>query len=65
MITVGEQKIPWQEGMTVATLLSQLKDGHGYAVVKLNGKLVSLPHFEATPVPDNATVIPVPMIAGG
>jgi thiamine biosynthesis protein ThiS len=65
MVTVGEQKIPWEEGMTVATLLSQLKDGHRYAVVKLNGNLVSRPRFDATPVPDDARVIPIPMIAGG
>lgn len=65
MVTVGEQKIPWEEGMTVAGLLSQLKDGHRYAVVKLNGRLVSRPHFDVTPVPDDARVIPIPMIAGG
>ena len=65
MVYLGEQKITWQAGMTVATLLDSLEDGHIYAVVKLNGRLVSRPHFNATPVPDGARVTPIPMIAGG
>ena len=65
MVYLGEQRITWHEGMTVATLLDSLEDGHIYAVVKLNGRLVSRPHFNATPVPDGARVTPIPMIAGG
>ena len=49
----------------MATLLAQLDDGHIYAVVKLDGKLVSRPHFDTTPVPDGARVTLIPMIAGG
>ncbi|MEN8760065.1 MAG: sulfur carrier protein ThiS [Desulfobacterales bacterium] len=65
MVTVDEQARDWQEGLTVALLLAQLDDGHMYAVVKLDGKLVSRPHFKTTPVPDGARVTLVPMIAGG
>lgn len=65
MVTLGDRDIPWQEGLTVATLLAKLRDGHRYAVVKLNGKLVSRPHFASTPVPDGSRVTPIPMIAGG
>jgi sulfur carrier protein ThiS len=65
MVTVAEQSMPWREGLTVAALLAELKDGHIYAVVKLDGKLVSRPHFETTPVPDGACLTPIPMIAGG
>lgn len=65
MITVGDQKIPWEEGLTLAELLSKLQDGHIYAVVKLDGKLVSRPRFGTTLVPDGALVTLVPMIAGG
>jgi thiamine biosynthesis protein ThiS len=65
MVHIGEHALPWQEGMTVATLLALLKDGHAYAVVKVNGKLVSRPHFSTTPVSDGARITPVPMIAGG
>jgi len=65
MITVGEEKIPWQEGMTVAQVLEAMQDEHFYAVVRVNGKLVSRPNFEKTPVPDHAEIILIPMIAGG
>jgi thiamine biosynthesis protein ThiS len=65
MVSLGDRDIPWQAGLTVATLLAELQDGHRYAVVKLNGKLVSRPHFASTPVPDGSRVTPIPMIAGG
>lgn len=65
MVTVGEQSFSWQEGLTVAALLAQLEDGHIYAVVKLDGKLVCRPHFNSTPVPDGARITLIPMIAGG
>jgi thiamine biosynthesis protein ThiS len=65
MVRVDEQELPWQKGLTVAALLAQLKDGHIYAVVKLDGKLVSRPHFGTTPVPDGARITLIPMIAGG
>ena len=65
MIAVDEFELPWREGMTVAALLAQLKDGSIYAVVKLDGKLVSRPHFNITPVHDGARVRLIPMIAGG
>jgi len=65
VITLGEEKILWQEGMTVATLLETVDDGHKYAVVRINGKLVSRPNFGETPVPDQARINLIPMIAGG
>jgi thiamine biosynthesis protein ThiS len=65
MVTVNEQAHCWQKGLTVASLLAQLDDGHTYAVVKLDGKLVSRPHFKTTPVPDGARITLIPMIAGG
>ncbi|MBW2094258.1 MAG: sulfur carrier protein ThiS [Deltaproteobacteria bacterium] len=64
MIRVDGRQVPWHEGMTVSTLLAEV-DAHFYAVVRLNGKLVSRPNFETTLVPDNAEVILLPMIAGG
>jgi len=65
MITVGEEKIPWKEGMTVSQVLAAAKDDHPYAVVRVNGKPVSRPNFEKTWVPDDSEIIPIPMIAGG
>ncbi len=65
MIQVGERQVAWEPGMTVASLLEKLEDGGFYAVVRLNGKLVSRPNFSSTPLPDGATVELIPMVAGG
>lgn len=65
MITVDKKKIPWEKGMTVAQVLEHIHNSNIYAVVRINGKTVSKPNFEKTRVPDNATMILIPMIAGG
>lgn len=65
MIIIDDEPFSWEEGLTVASLLARLDDGHIYAVVNLNGRLVSRPHFKTTPVPDRSWVRLVPMIAGG
>lgn len=51
--------------MTLAQVMETLEDGHLYAVVRLNGKLVSKPNFAGTPVPDSAEIQLLPLIAGG
>ncbi len=65
MIVVGDKKIPWDEGMTVSRLLGEVDDSGQCAVVRINGKVVCRPNFDKTPVPDDADVILIPMIAGG
>jgi sulfur carrier protein len=65
VIKVGDRKLPWRKGMTVADLIRELDDPYPYAVVRINGKTVSRPNFEKTPVPDNSEVFLIPMVAGG
>lgn len=65
MVTVGDQKIPWREGLTVARVLEMLDDNYDYAVVRLNGEPVSKPNFEKILVAEDSIIIPIPMIAGG
>ena len=65
MITVDNQPMKWQPGMVLNQVLELLQDGHIYAVVRLNGKLISRPHFSTTRVEDGAVIEPIPMIAGG
>lgn len=65
MILVNDIQMPWYEGMTVASLLDQLKDETCCSVVRLNGKLVSSPKFEVTEVPDQSTIQLLPLVAGG
>ena len=65
MICIGEKKIPWKEGITVAQALASTGDDDYYVVVKVNGRLVSRPNFEKTVVTDESEILPLPMIAGG
>jgi sulfur carrier protein ThiS len=65
MITVGDEKLEWFEGMTVEQVMAAIKDGHQYAVVRIDGKTVSRPHFGKTAVCDHAEILPIPLIAGG
>ncbi len=65
MIHVGDKQVTWREGLTVEKLLEALDKGDFYAVVRVNGKLVSRPKFARTPVPDGSRVELIPMVAGG
>ena len=65
MIYVNDQPMDWYPGLTVARILENLEDGHLYAVVRLNGQLVSRPNFETIRVPENAVIEPIPMVVGG
>ena len=65
MIIVDGHDYPWQQGMTVADLLNKIDNSGHCAVVRLNDRYVSRPHFETTPVPDNSSVFLLPMVAGG
>lgn len=65
MVYFDDMAVAWQEGMTVADLLDTVAVGYPYAVVKLDGRPVSRPHFASTPVPDGTRITPIPMIAGG
>ena len=65
MVTVGDRHIEWRPEMTLADLMDQLEEHRHCAVVRLNGRLVSRPHFGMTLVPDNAEVLPLPLVSGG
>lgn len=51
--------------MTVSDLLNGLEDAHPYAVVRVNDKYVSKPHFDDVEIPDNAEIYLIPMVVGG
>lgn len=65
MITVSGKSYTWREGMTISELLDVINDSHPYAVVRINDTYVSRPNFDKTPIPDNAEVFLIPMVAGG
>ncbi|MCP4745199.1 MAG: MoaD/ThiS family protein [Desulfobacteraceae bacterium] len=65
MICVQDQRLAWHPGMTLDQVLDALEKGHLYAVVRVNGKLISKPFFAVTKVPDESIIEPLPLIAGG
>lgn len=65
MIIVGDKKLSWRKGMTVADLLKDLTDSHHYAVIRINGKHVSRPNFKKILIPDNSEIFLIPLISGG
>ena len=64
MITVNDEKVAWQKNMTVTDLLNGLEDAHPYAVVRVNDKYVSKPHFDDVEIPDNAEIYLEGMLQG-
>ena len=65
MLKMNDEEIPWREGMTVTDLLNGLEDSHPYAVVRINDKYVSKPHFDDYHIPDKAEIYLIPMVVGG
>lgn len=65
MIEVDGEKRQWTEGMTLASLLTELKDTQFCSVIRMNGRLISSPRFGETLVPDGSTIRLLPLVAGG
>ena len=65
MIKVQEQPLDWYEHMTVSDALEKIDNTDLCAVGRLNGKLVSSPHFDTTVIPDNSEIDILPPVAGG
>ncbi len=65
MIEVDNKKVQWSEDMTIASLIKQMEAGRFCSVVRINGRLVSSPKFDRTPIPDNAVIQLLPLVAGG
>ncbi len=66
MITVNKHHtLPWREGMTVRDVLTAMKYTFPHIIVVINGDIVRHDAYDTTPVPDEADVRVVHMIAGG
>jgi thiamine biosynthesis protein ThiS len=65
MIYIDGKEMIWQEGMTVADLLKNIKNSHVYVLVRINDTAVYKPHFDTHQIPDQAEIFLIPMIAGG
>jgi len=66
MIHINDKfEVEWEEGMTVAGLLQQLKFSFPLIVVSVNGVLVPKEEYGAHQVPEDAEVKVLHMTAGG
>ena len=65
MISIDDQHKQWQPGMTLDHVVASLEGGEIYAVVRMNGKIISKPNFSVTLVSDGAVIETIPLIAGG
>lgn len=65
MVRVDGRELAWYEGMTIADLLRELDDSYPYALARIDGHAVTGREFAMVPVPDNAEVFLVHLVAGG
>ena len=66
MITVNKHHtLPWHTEMTVRDVLTAMRYTFPHIIVIINGAVVRHDAYDTTPVPDNADVRVVHMIAGG
>ena len=65
MIKVNENKVGWEEGMTVRSLLIKMTYTFPMLVVKINGNLVKKADYDTTLIPDEAEVMVIHLISGG
>ena len=65
MITIGEETLPWREGLTLSDIVRDLDLPEGCAYASLDGKLIWKKDWAATTVPDGAKIRFRAIIAGG
>jgi sulfur carrier protein len=65
MLTVNDQPLEYDDGMTVADVLRKKDYKHRMLAVWVNGEFVKRGTYDRTPVPDGADVKVIHAIAGG
>jgi thiamine biosynthesis protein ThiS len=65
MITVNDEPVEYEPGMTVADLLRRQDVAVTMLAVWLDGELVPRDAYDTTPVRDGASLQIVPIIIGG
>ncbi|HHE37752.1 MAG TPA: sulfur carrier protein ThiS [Candidatus Cloacimonetes bacterium] len=64
-ITVNNNKIDWQEGLTIDEILKIMNYSFKMLVVKVNDKLVKKDEYKTRIIPENADVKIIHLISGG
>ena len=66
MITINQRDtLPWHPGMTVAEVLDAMSYTFPHIVVSIDGVVVRHDAYAETPVPDDADVRMIHLMAGG
>ncbi|HPW56997.1 MAG TPA: sulfur carrier protein ThiS [Thermoanaerobaculaceae bacterium] len=65
MIRVNDDPLEWHEGMTVRDVIVARNFKFPLLIVTVNGHLVPRPAYDATTVPDDATVRVLHLMSGG
>lgn len=64
-ITVNNQPLKWETGMTVTRVLEIMNYTFKMIVVKVNGELVKRENFSTRTIPPDARVEVIHLVAGG
>ncbi len=66
MITINQRdELPWQAGMTVQEILDTMSYTFPRVIVSIDGVVVPHDKYAVTPVPDDADVRVIHLMAGG
>jgi sulfur carrier protein len=66
MIVVNRRdRLGWHEGLTVLDLLDRLRYTFPHIIVTVNGELVPRDQYGTRPIPDDADVRVLHLMAGG
>ncbi len=65
MIKLNNKDFPWEEGMTVESLMIQKKFTYSRIIVKINGHHVEQEDYSATVINDGDNVQMIHLLAGG
>ncbi len=61
----NRDKVEWQEGLTVSSLLERMRFTYPHIVVTVDGVVVPPDAYDTYPVHDGANVRAIHLVAGG
>lgn len=65
MIKLNNRDFPWEEGMTVESLMIQKKFTYSRIIVKINGQHIEQEDYSKTVINDSDDVQMIHLLAGG
>lgn len=65
MIKLNNRDFPWEEGMTVESLMIQKKFTYSRIIVKINGKHIEQENYSEIAINDGDDVQMIHLLAGG